>query len=116
MAHDVDRDRTDRHLVPTDLARRQSWIAAVAAAQVVEKTLSLAMLGVFVGKVLDIPWYTTFTTAAPLLALSMAVAALVYPITLVLAPAVALAVGIPMGFAIYAFLLRSPFSKTVTSS
>jgi lipopolysaccharide exporter len=82
-------------------------IAAVAAAQVVEKTLSLAMLGVFVGKVLDIPWYTTFTTAAPILVLSVAVAALVYPLTLVLAPALALAVGIPLGFTVYAFLLRA---------
>ena len=60
-------------------------IAAVAAAQVVEKTLSLAMLGVFVGKVLRHPVVHDLhdgRAASP--PLSIAVAAFVYPLTLVL--------------------------------
>ena len=81
-------------------------IAAVAAAQVVEKTISLAMLGVFVGRVLRIPWYTTFTTAAPLLVPWVGWPCLVYVLGLVLEPFLTLARK-PIGSGIYVFLLHT---------
>ena len=55
-------------------------ITAVAAAQVVEKTISLALLGVVIGRILGIPWYATFTAGAPALALSALMAAALYPL------------------------------------
>ena len=50
-------------------------ITAVAASQVAEKTVSLALLGVVIGRVLGIRWYATFLAAAPALALSLVMAA-----------------------------------------
>ena len=50
-------------------------ITAVAASQVVEKTVSLALLGVIIGRVLGIPWYAAFTAGAPALGLSALMAA-----------------------------------------
>ena len=46
-----------------------------------EKTVSLALLGVIIGRILDIPWYATFTAGAPALALSVMMAAVLYPLT-----------------------------------
>ena len=57
----------DRHLLPAIWIAADHGIAAVAAAQVVEKTLSLAILGVFVGKVLRHPVVHDLHAAAPLL-------------------------------------------------
>ena len=93
-------------LLPAIWIAADHGIAAVAAAQVVEKTVSLGILGVFVGRVLRIPWYTTFTAAAPLLLPSVAMAGLVYGLGLVLDPLAALAIAIPVGACFYAALLR----------
>ncbi|MGH8976810.1 MAG: oligosaccharide flippase family protein [Acidimicrobiia bacterium] len=93
-------------LFPLILLAANHGITAVAAAQVIEKTISLAMLGVFVGRVLSIPWYTTFTTAAPLFALSSVMAACIAGLALLVGPPVALVAGIPAGAVIYALLLR----------
>jgi PST family polysaccharide transporter len=79
---------------------------AVAAAQVIERTISLGILGIFVGRVLKIPWFTTFTASAPLLVPSLAMVAVIYPMTLVLPPAVALVLAVPVGLLVYAGLLR----------
>jgi lipopolysaccharide exporter len=81
-------------------------ITAVAASQVAEKALSLALLGVIIGRILDIPWYATFTAGAPALGLSAVMAAALYPLAEALPPAAALAVGIPFGALIYLALLR----------
>lgn len=81
-------------------------ITAVAAAQVLEKTVSLALLGVVIGRVLDIPWYATFTAGAPALALSVTMAAVLYPLGTALPPGLAVAVGIPLGALVYIALLR----------
>lgn len=81
-------------------------ITAVAASQVAEKTVSLALLGVVVGRVLSIPWYATFTAAAPALGLSGLMAAVLYGLAATLPPGLALAVGIPLGAALYLLLLR----------
>ena len=59
-------------------------ITAVAAAQVLEKTVSLALLGVVIGRILSIPWYATFAAGAPALALSVTMAAVLYPLSTVL--------------------------------
>jgi O-antigen/teichoic acid export membrane protein len=81
-------------------------ITAVAAAQVAEKTVSLALLGVVIGRILGIPWHATFTAGAPALALSALMAAALYPLTTTLPPALALAVGIPVAGLVYLALLR----------
>ena len=81
-------------------------ITAVAAAQVLEKTVSLALLGVVIGRILDIPWYATFTAGAPALALSVTMAAVLYPLGTALPPGLAVAVGIPLGALVYIALLR----------
>jgi PST family polysaccharide transporter len=81
-------------------------ITAVAAAQVVEKTVSLALLGVIIGRVLHIPWYSTFSAGAPALALSVTMAAVIYPLGTLLPPGLAVAVGIPLGALVYFALLR----------
>ncbi len=81
-------------------------ITAVAAAQVAEKTVSLGLLGVIIGRVLGIRWYATFLAAAPALGLSLVMGGVLYGLAAVLPPAAALAVGIPLGAAIYLSLLR----------
>jgi PST family polysaccharide transporter len=81
-------------------------ITAVAASQVVEKTVSLALLGVITGRVLGIPWYAAFTAGAPALGLSALMAAVLYALAGALSPGVALAVGIPLGGVVYLLLLR----------
>ena len=68
----------------------------MAAAQVAEKTVSLALLGVIIGRILDIPWYSTFTAGAPALALSALMAAVLYPLTKTLPPELALAARDPV--------------------
>jgi O-antigen/teichoic acid export membrane protein len=81
-------------------------ITAVAASQVAEKTLSLALLGVVVGRVLGLRWYATFVAAAPALALSVVTAGVLYALSTALPPGAAVAVGIPLGAALYLVLLR----------
>jgi lipopolysaccharide exporter len=93
-------------LLPAIWIAADYGITAVAAAQVVEKVISLGILGVFVARVLGIPWYTTFTAAAPLLPPSIATAALVYPLSIALSPLPALLVAIPLGVVAYGLLLR----------
>lgn len=93
-------------LFPTVWLAADYGITAVAASQVAEKTLSLALLGVVIGRILDIPWYATFTAGAPALGLSVLMAGALYPLTTALPPAAALAVGIPFATAVYLVLLR----------
>jgi lipopolysaccharide exporter len=81
-------------------------ITAVAASQVAEKTVSLALLGVITGRVLGVPWYAAFTAGAPALGLSALMAAVLYALATALSPGVALAVGIPLGAVVYLLLLR----------
>ena len=81
-------------------------ITAVAASQVVEKTVSLALLGAIIGRVLGIPWYAAFTAGAPALGLSALMAAALYALAAALPPGAALAVGIPLGGAFYMLLLQ----------
>jgi hypothetical protein len=81
-------------------------ITAVAASQVAEKTVSLALLGVVIGRVLGIPWYAAFTAGAPALAVSAATAGVLYALAVALPPVAALAIGIPLGTALYLALLR----------
>ena len=78
----------------------------MAASQVAEKSVSLALLGVVIGRVLGIPWYATFTTGAPALGLSVVMAGALYGLAAALPPGAALAVGIPLGTALYLALLR----------
>lgn len=86
-------------------------ITAVAASQVIEKAISLALLGVIAGRILHLPWHAAFTAGAPPLVLSLAVTALVYPLGRLLDPALALVVGIPLGFACYGVSLRLLFPQ-----
>jgi lipopolysaccharide exporter len=81
-------------------------ITAVAAAQVAEKTLSLGLLGVVIGRILGIPWHATFTAGAPALALSALMAAALYPLATALPPELAVAVGIPLAGLVYLALVR----------
>jgi PST family polysaccharide transporter len=81
-------------------------ITAVAASQVAEKIVSLALLGVVIGRILRIPWYATFTAGAPALGLSALVAAALYGLSSVASPVVALAIGLPLGALLYVGLLR----------
>jgi lipopolysaccharide exporter len=81
-------------------------ITAVAACQVAEKTVSLALLGTIIGRVLGIPWHAAFTAGAPALGLSALMGAVLYALAATLPPAAALAVGIPLGGAVYLLLLR----------
>jgi hypothetical protein len=68
--------------------------------------VSLALLGVVIGRVIHIPWYSTFTAGAPALALSVTMAAVLYPLGTVLPPGLAVAAGIPLGALVYFALLR----------
>ena len=73
-------------------------ITAVAAAQVAEKTVSLALLGVIIGRILGIPWYATFAAGAPALGAVGADGRRPLPARHgTLPPGAALAVGIPLG-------------------
>jgi O-antigen/teichoic acid export membrane protein len=93
-------------LFPAILIAANYSITAVAAAQVAEKTVSLALLGVIIGRILGIPWYSTFTAGAPALALSALMAAALYPLQKTLPPEIALAAGIPFAALVYLALLR----------
>jgi O-antigen/teichoic acid export membrane protein len=92
-------------LFPAILIAAPHGIAAVAAAQVVEKTISLTLLGATAAVVLDVPWYATWRAAAPAIALSVPMGLAVYAVARVLAPLPALVIGLPFGVAIYAALL-----------
>jgi O-antigen/teichoic acid export membrane protein len=81
-------------------------ITAVAAVQVAEKTVSLALLGAIIGRILGIPWHATFTAGAPALALSALMAAALYPLTTALPPGLAVATAIPLAALVYLALLR----------
>jgi O-antigen/teichoic acid export membrane protein len=81
-------------------------ITAVAGAQVAEKTVSLALLGVVAGRVLGVPWHASFTAGAPALGLSVAMGGALYSLAAALPHGAALAVGIPLGAAVYLALLR----------
>jgi lipopolysaccharide exporter len=81
-------------------------IAAVAACQVGEKIISLTLLGVITGRVLSLPWYATFQAAAPALGLSALMGGTLYALAATVPPGAALAVGIPLGAALYLVLLR----------
>jgi PST family polysaccharide transporter len=93
-------------LLPAIWIAADYGIAAVAAAQVIEKIVSLSILGVFVGRVLHIPWHTTFTASAPLLLPSIVMAGLVFLLGVLLGPLLALVFAIPLGVGVYALLLR----------
>jgi O-antigen/teichoic acid export membrane protein len=93
-------------LFPTIWVAAGFSITAVAASQVVAQTLSLALLGAIIGRILQLPWYATFTAGAPALVLSVVTAAAIYPLTELLPPAAALATGIPLGAGLYLLLLR----------
>jgi PST family polysaccharide transporter len=82
-------------------------IAAVAAVQVLEKSISLGLLGVVVGRVLSIRWYATYLAAAPAAGLSALMALVVILAASVLSPAPALVVGTVAGVACYGVLLRA---------
>ena len=71
-----------------------------------EKIISLTLLGVITGRVLGIRWYATFVAAAPALALSALMGGVLYGLAGTLPPGAALAVGIPLGAALYLLLLR----------
>ena len=88
-------------------------ITAVAASQVAAQTLSLGLLGVVIGRLLDLPWYAAFTAGAPALALSAVMAGAVYPLTLVLPPAPALAVGLPLSALLYLLGLKLFMPQTL---
>jgi O-antigen/teichoic acid export membrane protein len=81
-------------------------ITAVAAVQVGEKVVSLTLLGIITGQVLGIRWSATWEAAAPALAMSATMGAVLYGLTVALPPGAALAVGIPLGAALYLLLLR----------
>jgi PST family polysaccharide transporter len=81
-------------------------ITAVAAVQVGEKIISLTLLGVVTGRVLGMRWYATWRAAAPALALSALMGSVLYALAATLPPGAALAVGIPVGVALYLLLLR----------
>ena len=81
-------------------------ITAVAASQVAEKTVSLALLGIVIGRILGTPWHAAFSAGAPALAVSAATGGALYALSLALPPAAALAIGVPLGVAMYLAVLR----------
>jgi len=93
-------------LVPAVLISVHWGIAAVAASQVIEKTISLTLLGVVIGRVIKVPWYAAWVAAAPSIAMSAVTGGIVYGIARVLPPVAALTVGIPVGVWVYVTLLR----------
>ena len=88
-------------LVPAILISVHWGITAVAASQVIEKTISLTLLGIVMGRVMRIPWYASWAAAAPAIAMSAVTGAVVYWIARVLPPAAALVAGVPVGAWIY---------------
>ena len=69
--------------------------------------MSLALLGVIIGRILGIPWYATFTAGAPALAPVGGDGGRPLPVlSALLPPELALAVGIPLGALVYLALLR----------
>jgi PST family polysaccharide transporter len=93
-------------LVPAVLISVHWGITAVAASQVIEKTISLTLLGVVIGRVIGVPWYSSWVAAAPAIAMSAVAGAIVYWIARALPPVAALVVGVPAGVWIYLALLR----------
>jgi PST family polysaccharide transporter len=93
-------------LFPAILLAAPYGITAVAASQVAEKTVSLALLGVVIGRILHVPWHSAFTAGAPALALSAVMAGALYALSVALPPAAAVAIGLPLGASIYLVLLR----------
>jgi lipopolysaccharide exporter len=93
-------------LVPAVLISVRWGIGAVAAAQVVEKTISLTLLSIVIGRILSIPWYATWVASARPIAMSLVTAFAVYGISRVVPPVAALAIGVPVGAWIYLSLLR----------
>jgi hypothetical protein len=93
-------------LFPAILLAAPYGITAVAAAQVAEKTVSLALLGVVIGRILRVPWHAAFTAGAPALGLSAVMAGALYALSVALPPAAAVATGLPLGAAFYLVLLR----------
>jgi lipopolysaccharide exporter len=94
-------------LIPAVTLAASHGIAAVAGAQVVEKTISLAMLGAVTARVLRVPWYAAFRAAALPLLMSAVTFAVVFPVGRAFDPYVAIAVGVPLGVGCYATLLRA---------
>lgn len=82
-------------------------IAAVAAAQVVEKTISLGLLGVIVGRVIGVRWYATYVAALPAVGCAAVMGAVVFVVSHTLPPVAALVAGVPAGVVCYAWLLRT---------
>ncbi len=93
-------------LVPAVFISVHWGITAVAASQVIEKTISLTLLGIVVAPVIRVRWYASWVAAAPPIVLSAITGAIVYWIARVLPPVAALLVGIPVGVWIYAVLFR----------
>jgi O-antigen/teichoic acid export membrane protein len=81
-------------------------ITAVAVSQVVVQTISLVLLGLIAGRILQIPWHAAFAAGARPLLLSAAMGAVLFSLARLLDPVLALAVCIPTGVACYALLLR----------
>ncbi len=94
-------------LVPAIFVAVHHGIAAVAASQVIEKTISLTLLGVIVGRVLRIPWYATWVVAAPPIALSGVMGGAVWVVARLLPPVPALVAGVGFGTWCYLLLLRA---------
>jgi O-antigen/teichoic acid export membrane protein len=94
-------------LVPAVWIATHYGITAVAAAQVVEKLVSLGILGAVVGRVLDVPWHTTYRAALPAAACAAAMAVAVFAVTRLLPGPAGLVAGVALGAWCYAVLLRT---------
>jgi lipopolysaccharide exporter len=93
-------------LFPAILLAAPYGITAVAASQVAEKTISLALLGVVIGRILHVPWHAAFTAGLPALLLSGVMAGALYALSAALPSGAAVAIGLPFGVAFYLVLLR----------
>ncbi len=93
-------------LVPSAWLAAGIGIGAVAGAQLAVQIAYFVFLSVLVGRVLHIPARSTPAQLLPGLVVAAPVAALVYPLSLVLPPAAALAVGLPLAFVAAVGLLR----------
>jgi PST family polysaccharide transporter len=81
-------------------------IEAVAAAHVGVRLVNLLLSTFIVSRLLETAWVPALVAMLPALALSVAMAAAVYPLTLVLPSAVALVAGAVTGLVVYVGLLR----------
>ncbi len=81
-------------------------IEAVAAAHVGVKLVNLLLLTFIVARILETSWVPAVVAMLPALVLSVAMAAVVYPLTLVLPPPLALVLGGITGALVYLGLLR----------